>query len=118
MATSTASSPSFLAGLMGAPSSSRRVCESSGLAVRRDLMVAASRNNTSLVISWDIHCRDPRGNRHVQVILIKLGAAARFRGRPTPQCDTVVLAVEPHGETGGGHMALGLADRMLAIVED
>src|SRR5690242_1328666 len=110
MATSTASSPSFLAGLIGAPSSSRLVWESSGLAVLRSLMVAASRCSTSLLISWLIHCPDRTGNRYVSVIPPNV--------RHLPVCEAGGLWIEADRKPSACHIAFGLSDRVLAIVED
>src|SRR5690242_10753168 len=110
MATSTASSPSFLAGFTGAPSSSRRVWESSGLAFRRALMVAASRVRISLLMIWLIHCREQSGNR--------LGPEIPAKHTRRPTYLTRGLLIKAYRQARSGHEALGLADRMLAVVED
>src|SRR5262245_58088245 len=110
MTTSTASSPSFLAGLIGPSSRSRRVWETSGRACRRDLMMAASRERTSLLMTWLIHRRRDHENRELRRYSPKggmTGAGRRCRSR-----------IEPQRQARFGHMALGLADRVFAVVED
>src|SRR4249919_1660649 len=126
MAASTASSPSFLAGLTGAPSSSRLVWESSGLAVRLALILAARRPSTSFwLISWLIHCHGPEWNSRRRVIPRKgrhclgkerhcpFGGQDLGRMRRLPH-----LAVEPHRQARRRHETLGLAYGAFTIVKD